>query len=1111
MKKRLLEIALSAMFLLAAAFALVSCDKGTATSIAIGTQPQTVYVEGNELNLSAGTLEVTTKKGTTEVALSQAEVTGYDKDTLGTQTLTVTYEDQTTTIDVTVKPRMVADANCVKSYLVGQELDRTAGSISITRDDGTSFSVALSSSAFQTFVYDFSKSGTAAVKTYYSEGGVDYLGSFSVTVYDVDKATVNKPNKTTYQSHETELDTTGSYLTLTANNEEATKYVKLSECTITGFDPSAATAENRTTPLEQTITVSYEGWEATFKIKITYSDVSAVKDAASALSTLDFSGETAPEVTKEQAEQAKEAVELYSALDADEKALITDDEIAAVVRSAAVYYQTAWTTSKTAYQDAITFSSGAVYPETGADYNTVETAVAALDKEEELYTLCDLLVSIRESFGDLVVYGASEEGKGTTVSSYLADVVSSSDVKSAAAWLEQTMAIYNDLNGVPTNWSYDWTDTQWNQYKAYTLSATEDLLSLNEEAEDVIGYYCQLLTVWREDAFDILYTYQYTAYKTEEGVSEESALSDLVNIYLPSQLEELYEYLYYAYAQGSSIYQESYYLYYYYYNSNGQNYFDAFDSAGLLTITDTTALLYYYNAAEELAAKIVAGDNAMLKYVYSNAASSMFGTLFSYARKYELNYTTTIYGDEECEAVLTAYFNVLDSVGAVTEEEFVEAVKGMAEKYFALSPTQQYAFLSALNPFYGTSYGGPSLAFDVSCYTRFTRYLYSAYSTAMNENSNAVSLFVGLMYASEYYARASYSKTYLTYFLSVMASVKTNYEALEIADQAIFKSAAGDIYQKYLDIYNLYDENGSLKETIDLSTVDEDTDWQAVFDELDEAIAEAYSAYSMYYTYSSYSLYVYGPYIFCYEWAQSLAAKIATAPEEVQSAYRTTYFSLAVSTSTTLTYTREYFVEYFLKSYYMNIARNNTIGNYMLLDWYDASVTDNLAAFMANVAKFISADDLSAYDADDVIALETAYRELSASELYLFTVIDRYSYGGTYYDWYWSTLSSYYQAVLGVKSESEGVTSYGATYDAAYALLAVERCYVYYVLSSEANKATQLETLNTYWAAFEEAYEAMTEEEQKVFDDLLSAKNAYYTEAVEAANTPAADTDSEVA
>ncbi|MCF0196872.1 MAG: Ig-like domain-containing protein, partial [Bacteroidaceae bacterium] len=85
---------------------LVSITKKTVESIAINTMPDKVtYNEGEELDLTGGAITVNYSDATSttlSMTASGVAVTGYDKTAVGTQTLTVTYCEKTTTFNVTV-------------------------------------------------------------------------------------------------------------------------------------------------------------------------------------------------------------------------------------------------------------------------------------------------------------------------------------------------------------------------------------------------------------------------------------------------------------------------------------------------------------------------------------------------------------------------------------------------------------------------------------------------------------------------------------------------------------------------------------------------------------------------------------------------------------------------------------------------------------------------------------------------------------------------------------------------------------------------------------------------------------------------------------------------
>ena len=106
MKKSLLSGITLFLLLLASLMTFAACKSVENVALDKNNQPQTVYVLGNELDLSKGKLNVDGNL----VALNAEGVTvsGYDKNTLGEQTITVTYAEKTVQYTVTVVPRFRA-------------------------------------------------------------------------------------------------------------------------------------------------------------------------------------------------------------------------------------------------------------------------------------------------------------------------------------------------------------------------------------------------------------------------------------------------------------------------------------------------------------------------------------------------------------------------------------------------------------------------------------------------------------------------------------------------------------------------------------------------------------------------------------------------------------------------------------------------------------------------------------------------------------------------------------------------------------------------------------------------------------------------------------------
>ena len=107
---------LTVVCLLALIVTLAACgDK--LENIYISKNPRTTYVQGQDLDLTGAEIKAFFGKSEETVDLSLVEVSGYNKDTLGEQTVTFSYEGQTATLKVNVIPRIEAEG-VVTNYFV---------------------------------------------------------------------------------------------------------------------------------------------------------------------------------------------------------------------------------------------------------------------------------------------------------------------------------------------------------------------------------------------------------------------------------------------------------------------------------------------------------------------------------------------------------------------------------------------------------------------------------------------------------------------------------------------------------------------------------------------------------------------------------------------------------------------------------------------------------------------------------------------------------------------------------------------------------------------------------------------------------------------------------
>ena len=198
------------------AMTLTACGGNKNVDIAIkeDAMPQSVFVLGEELDLSSGVLLVNVDGEMTEIAMNAEGVTvsGYDKNTLGEQKITVTYMEKSVELTVTVVARMQV-VDYTADYLIDDKLDLTAGRLKITRNDGSNYTVILRSDKVKVEGFNSATAGTKNLTATYTSGSETYTANFSVTVHNVENVTLTKPTKVTYNSHDEGIDVKGGILT----------------------------------------------------------------------------------------------------------------------------------------------------------------------------------------------------------------------------------------------------------------------------------------------------------------------------------------------------------------------------------------------------------------------------------------------------------------------------------------------------------------------------------------------------------------------------------------------------------------------------------------------------------------------------------------------------------------------------------------------------------------------------------------------------------------------------------------------------------------------------------------------------------------------------------
>lgn len=1080
--KRIAKIAVILMMTIAAVLTITACNNVTAVAIDESNLPRDTYVQGQELDLSQGALLVTRKDETETVSLDSEGVTvsGYDKDTLGTQTVTVEYGGQTATFDVTVYTRVTAE-NYTSDYLVGESFDTSKGRIRIVNDDGSYFTAQLSDSTVTLENFDSSSAATGRMVTVqYNSGSVSYTGQFPVNIYAIDETDFHGPSKRAYQSHETELDISGCYLALSGNGGKLTRYVGEDEITeemISGFDPSAATEANRETPLVQTVTITYSGVSYEYQIQVTYSDVTQILHNVETLSAIDWSGSELPVVTQEQGELARETVDLYAGLDTEERTYISAEAVSDFVRTAAVYGLGQWAALVEEYENTFSVTGGTMMF-TCTSYEAVKADYEKLAQEDNAFVaLSEWLVSLRDEYATTVMQGE------TTLEDYLSDVYDPVNFSVVLDQIDYMLRLYATLEPVPA----DWTAEGLSAYDTAIESALEMITSgayANNRTSAFRGMH-SVVSSWRanDDFFEILYRYYYLT-------DNEEAIASLQNIYLPGSLQDLYVSLINAMTEISYM--------------------------GSLARVDSTYFMYYYNNAREIAAAVSGGEDEMYADFYETltfdglltiggeAASVPFATVFRYLDTmkgtsgfgfpyggYYYN-SGAMLGEAQFKAIWSQYLAVMkhfiEDADYMKSQEYAQEIEGLFAAFVDLAPTTQYAFLKSMNVVYAL--GIPKYALDCSSavYTIFAGWISTYYESVIPEAS--VTVFRNLLLALEDFARYRVSSgetatSAIDAFKEHLALAKTAYETLSAEDRATFDQYLGGFYSKYTEIGAKYVESG---------TVTDLGDWADDFKALGQAISQVNVAYVLI---NTYKLQTYAALISAFEEAKSISAYILeNAPAEIVKAYYYEKYEVFKDTDWSMD-SAFYYARNQYAAYMTGLSITKSSVTYTLWELYEGTA---LPEFMSKANYAIWAYVYGTYtslfenvpeynDAQKAIAMMNDFLQLSDDEKVLFSVI-----GG---------LEMYHGGLNEILSET--MTASAAA--ALKLLTAAETAYVNYIKSPTGSNSSGASYEMLFKLAMDQmtaAYKALSGADLESFNAVASVYE-YYAKAYEALNQPTED------
>ena len=238
-----------------------------AASIAMKTSPtKTTYIEGQDLDLSGAAITVTYDNGTTaDMPVTSGMVSGYNKNQIGVQNVTVSYAEngvtKTTGFSVTVQAKSltgiaVTSPPAKTEYIEGQFFDKTGMAVTAYYNNGTSaalnpedYSVTPSALAYET---------TQVIVTYLGQTAAQ-----SVTVAQKQLSSIavtTNPTKTAYKAGNT-FSAAGGKLTLTYDNGD-TEIIGLTDEMCSGYNLNPGTFG------QQSVTVTYMGKTTTFTITV---------------------------------------------------------------------------------------------------------------------------------------------------------------------------------------------------------------------------------------------------------------------------------------------------------------------------------------------------------------------------------------------------------------------------------------------------------------------------------------------------------------------------------------------------------------------------------------------------------------------------------------------------------------------------------------------------------------------------------------------------------------------------------------------------------------------------------------------------------------------------
>lgn len=829
MKKlgKIISLAIFSLTLVVCALLTGCTSAATGIVIAANDEPRLVYVQGQELDLSAGKLTVEKEKSedneTISMDSSEVVVSGYDAEKLGEQVLTVSYNGFETTMKVKVIARVAVTGQKV-DYLLGDTFDKSKGTVTIANDDGTTFSVPMSDERIS--VEGFSSEEVAiplGLTIKYQSGEVSYTGSFNVAVKRAENIKIILPTSRPYYSHETELDLTGGQIIITFNGKQTA--IPIVESMISGFDPSKATVDHRTTPLKQKVTITYAGEEKSYDINIYFSGVSLMRLRASQFEELKWDAENNTiEPDETFGEQAIDAISEYFKLSADEKALLTIEEKEKVVRHAVAYGRVELSNAAAELSKTCFINNGGFVWMTDGEYSDAKKVADVLNNDQsDFVKLGRLLYNIKTEFG------ATELVPGALIENNVPEAYSEEELSFARNLLDYLLELHEILSVVDKDWTVE--DVTSSAMLIKTGSVVSIIANSDYKGLNFSPIY-DMLSSWREkdDYFEIVYaSYYYGGEKKQKLIKEEM----FQTIPLPKTLQQLYINI-----------------------ANGYLLAKDFTNYPTETIwAETLDIFSSYKSVLEIQNEIKQNANDFCKELYEYLDMDAFieNNITFVSSGYEAQ-AQEMFGDDAFEALWNDYLALFDLVNEKGEIDFDDdatstSVAAALKSFVEAAPSLQYSFIASMHNKYR----------DIDRYTRENMlaldysdsqakstfvYLFAVYlqsKLAYTEGETLVSyedaqdVCEQLFKAIELYALRHKYDT-MEDFRMIMEDVKYDYSQLKGAEKTAFDTTFGYCYSKYIALYNKSLSNAKTEFGELSGTVEEMKAALATFFELEEIV-----------------------------------------------------------------------------------------------------------------------------------------------------------------------------------------------------------------------------------------------------------------------------------